>query len=83
MVMSFRRWATGQGDQVGFAPALQLPLPVRLDPVLQHPSQPSFGKAALDVEHRVLDHIQGLSHPGRRSTCIGLEQNPSPSSHPN
>ena len=41
-----------------FAPVVQLPVPMGLGPVLQHPSQSLLGKAALDAEHRALGHIR-------------------------
>ena len=40
MVVAFRRWAAGQRDQVGFAPVVQLAVPVDLAPVPQGPVQP-------------------------------------------
>ena len=80
--MPCRRRTASQRDEVGFASVVQLPVPMGLGPVLQHPSQSLLGKAALDAEHRALGHIQGLGHLGRRPTCIGLEQYPGPSGDP-
>ena len=56
MFMPFWRYGAGQSDQslprtgygVGFAPVVQLPVPMGLGPVLQHPFQPLFGEAPLD-----------------------------------
>ena len=44
MVVAFRRWAAGQRDQVGFAPVVQLAVPVDLAPVPQGPVQPFLAK---------------------------------------
>ena len=48
MVVALRRWTAGQGDEVGFAPVVQLPMPVDLAPVPQGPVQPFLGKALLN-----------------------------------
>ena len=48
MVMANRRRTAGQRDEVGFAPAVQLSMPVGLAPVPQGPGQPLLGKTLLD-----------------------------------
>ena len=55
---------------MGFAPAVQLAVPVGLGPVLKRPIQPILGEAPLDAEHRALGHI----HNGvqSRHTIDGL-----------
>ena len=80
--MPFRRFGAGQGDEVGFAPVVQLPVPMGLGPVFQHPFQPRFGEAPLDPKYRALGHIQGFRHLGSGPSLIGLEQNPCPDDHP-
>ena len=70
--MAFRGRAAGQGDQVGFAPVVQLAGPVGLGTVLQDPSQPILAEALLDPVHRAQRHIQPFSHPGRRPTVVAL-----------
>ena len=59
--------AAGQGDKMGFAPVIQLAVPVRLGPVPERPVQPILGEAPLEAEHRALGHIQGLRQGGRDS----------------
>ena len=76
--MPCRRRAAGQGDQVGLAPVVQLPAPVGLGTVLQHPRQPFFGKALLDPVHCAQGHIPGFSHLGSWPTVVALEENPGP-----
>ena len=81
VVMPFRGWAAGQGNQVGLAPVVQVPGPVGLGTVLQNPLQPFFGKALLDPVHRAQGHIQSFGHLGRRPTVVALQQNPHSSGH--
>ena len=69
----------GQGDEMGFAPGIQLAVPVGLGPVPERPVQPILGEAPLDAEHRALGHIQSLGHLGRRPPLVGLEQDAGPS----
>ena len=71
--MPWGRWAAGQRDEVGFPPVIQLPVPVRLGPVLQHPFQSTLGKTPLDPVHRALGRIQGLGHPGSGPARISLQ----------
>ena len=80
--MPLRRWAAGQRRRVGFAPVVQLPVPLGLGPVLQNPFQPSLGEAPLDPVHRAQGHIQGFRHLGSEPTVVGLEQYPRPGGHP-
>ncbi len=82
VVVAFWGWAAGQGDQMGLAPLIQLPVPAGLDPVLQRRLQPVLGEAPLEAEHRALGHIQGLGHSGRRPALVGLEQDTGPGRNP-
>ena len=70
--------AAGQRDQMGFAPVIQLAVPMGLGPVPERPVQPIFGEAPLEAEHRALGHIQSLGHPGGGLAFTGLEQDASP-----
>ena len=76
--MPFRRFGTGQRNEVGFAPVVQFPAPVGLGTVLQNSRQPFLGKALIDPVHCAQGHIQGFSHLGRRPTVVALEENPGP-----
>ena len=70
MVVAFRRWAAGQRDEVGFAPVVQLAVPVDLAPVPQGPVQPFLGKALLNPVHGAQRHIQGFRHLGSSPTIV-------------
>ena len=74
--------AAGQGDQVGFAPVVQLAVPVGLGPVPERPVQPILGETPLDAEHRALGHIQSLRHLGGGPALTGLEQDAGPGRNP-
>ena len=82
VAVALGRRRAGQGDQVGFLQVVQLPVPVRLDSVLQRPLQPVLGKAPLQAEHRALGHVQRFRHLGRRPPLVGLQQNAGPSGNP-
>ena len=56
----------GQRDEVGFAPVVQLPVPMGLGSVVKHPCQPRFGGAAWS-EIRCPRPHPGLGPPGERS----------------
>ena len=45
---------------MGFAPGIQLAVPVGLGPVPERPVQPILSEVPLDAEHRALGHIQSL-----------------------
>ncbi len=81
-VMPFGDWAAGQRDDVGFAPVIQLPVPVGLGPVPRYPFQARLGEAPLDAKPGAHRHIQGFSHQGSRPALVGLEQNPDPGAQP-
>ena len=80
--MSLWRFGAGQSDQVGFAPVVQLPVPMGLGPILQHPFQPRFGEAPLGPIYGALHNIDGLGHLGSVPPLIRLEENPGPDDHP-
>ena len=71
--MSRGRWASGQRDEVGFPPVIQLLVPMGLGPVPQHLFQSTLGKTPLDPVHRALGRIQGLGHPGSGPARISLQ----------
>ena len=76
--MPCRRWAAGQGDQVGLTLVVQLPAPVGLGTALQNPVQPFFGKALLGPVHGSQGHIHSFSHLGSLPTVVALEENLGP-----
>ena len=70
--MAFGRVAARQRNQslprtgygVGFAPIVQLAIPVGLGMVVQHALQPRFGVPPFGAEHRALRRVQSRRHLG-------------------
>ena len=80
--MPFSRFGTGQRNEVGFAPVVQLPVPMGLGPILQHPFQPRFGEAPLGPIYGALHYIDGLGYLGSAPPVVCLQKNPRPDDHP-
>lgn len=62
--MAFRGVGARQGDQVGFAPIIQLAIPVGMGMIVEYAIQSLLGVAALGAKHRALRRIQGRRHLG-------------------
>ena len=62
--MALGRVAARQRNQVGFAPIVQLAIPVGLGMVVQHALQPRFGVPPFGAEHRALRRVQSRRHLG-------------------
>ncbi len=54
--------AARQGNQVSFAPIIQLAIPLGLGVVVQHAAQSFLGVPPLGAEHRARRRIQGRRH---------------------
>ena len=65
--MAFRRVAARQRNQVGFAPIVQLAIPVGLGMVVQHALQPLFGVPPL-VRNTVRGDVSRATTTWGRST---------------
>ena len=65
--MPFGRVAARQRNQVGFAPIVQLAIPIGLGVVVQHALQPRFGVPRL-VRNTVRCDVSKPPPPGGRST---------------
>ena len=62
--MAIGRWAARQRNQVGFAPIVQLAIPVGLDPVLDDSRQSLLDVPPFGPVHRTLGHVQSGRHLG-------------------
>ena len=60
--MAIGRWATRQGNQVGLALVVKLPVSVGLDPILQHAIQTFLSVPSFGAVHRTLGHVQSGRH---------------------
>ena len=80
--MAFGRVAARQRNQVGFAPIVQLAIPVGLGMVVQDALQPLFGVPPFGAEHRALRRVQSRHHLGGTPPFVSLEQDARPIDDP-
>ena len=82
MVVASGGVAARQGNQVGFASIIQLPVPVGLRMVVQHALQTLVVVPPFGAKHCALRRVQRRRHLGSAPTLIGLEQDPGPIDDP-
>ena len=80
--MALGRITARQGNQVGFATIIQLPVPIGLRMVVQHAIQSLLSVAPFGAEHRARRRVQRCRHLARAPSFVSPEQDARPSDYP-
>ena len=77
--MALGRITARQGNQMGLATIIQLPVPIGLGMVVQHTVQSLLSVPPFGAQHRARRGVQRRRHLARAPSFVSLEQDPRPS----